>query len=94
LLFFHGNAGNISHRLDSLRIFNGLGLSVLILDYRGYGQSTGRPTEQGTYEDARAAWRHLVEERAHPARSASCCSAAHSAAPWRPGWPWSTGRGA
>jgi uncharacterized protein len=67
LLFFHGNAGNISHRLDSLRIFNGLGLSVLILDYRGYGQSTGRPTEQGTYEDARAAWRHLVEERAVPA---------------------------
>jgi uncharacterized protein len=63
LLFFHGNAGNISHRLDSLRIFHGLGLSVLIFDYRGYGQSTGRPTEQGTYEDALAAWRHLVEER-------------------------------
>jgi len=67
LLFFHGNAGNISHRLDSLRIFHGLGLSVLIIDYRGYGQSTGRPTEQGTYEDARAAWRHLVEERNVPA---------------------------
>lgn len=63
LLFFHGNAGNISHRLDSLRIFNELGLSVLILDYRGYGQSTGRPTEQGTYEDAQAAWRYLVDER-------------------------------
>jgi uncharacterized protein len=63
LLFFHGNAGNISHRLDSLRIFHGLGLSVLIFDYRGYGQSTGRPTEQGTYEDALAAWRYLVEER-------------------------------
>jgi uncharacterized protein len=67
LLFFHGNAGNISHRLDSLRIFHGLDLSVLILDYRGYGQSTGRPTEQGTYEDARAAWRYLVEERGVPA---------------------------
>jgi uncharacterized protein len=67
LLFFHGNAGNISHRLDSLRIFNGLGLSVLIMDYRGYGQSTGRPTEEGTYEDARAAWRYLVEERGVPA---------------------------
>jgi uncharacterized protein len=66
LLFFHGNAGNISHRLDSLRIFHGLGLSVLIIDYRGYGRSTGRPTEQGTYEDARAAWRHLVEERGVP----------------------------
>jgi uncharacterized protein len=67
LLFFHGNAGNISHRLDSLRIFNHLGLAVLILDYRGYGQSTGQPTEHGTYEDARAAWRHLVEERGIPA---------------------------
>lgn len=66
LLFFHGNAGNISHRLDSLRIFHELGLSVLILDYRGYGRSTGRPTEEGTYEDARAAWRHLVEDRGIP----------------------------
>jgi uncharacterized protein len=63
LLFFHGNAGNISHRLDSLRIFNRLGLSVLILDYRGYGQSTGRPTEPGTQEDARAAWQYLTGER-------------------------------
>jgi pimeloyl-ACP methyl ester carboxylesterase len=67
LLFFHGNAGNISHRLDSLRIFNHLGLAVLILDYRGYGRSTGQPSERGTYEDARAAWRHLVEERGIPA---------------------------
>lgn len=63
LLFFHGNAGNISHRLDSLRIFHELGLSVLMIDYRGYGRSTGRPSEQGTYEDALAAWRHLVEGR-------------------------------
>lgn len=63
LLFFHGNAGNISHRLDSLRIFHELGLSVLIFDYRGYGRSSGRPSEQGTYEDARAAWRYLVEQR-------------------------------
>ena len=66
LLFFHGNAGNISHRLDSLQVFHELGLSVLIIDYRGYGRSTGRPTEQGTYEDARAAWRYLVEDRAIP----------------------------
>ena len=63
LLFFHGNAGNISHRLDSLRMFNSLGLSVLMFDYRGYGLSSGRPTEQGTYEDAQAAWRHLVDIR-------------------------------
>ena len=56
LLFFHGNAGNISHRLDSIKIFHELGLEVLIIDYRGYGQSTGKTTEQGTYLDAQAAW--------------------------------------
>jgi fermentation-respiration switch protein FrsA (DUF1100 family) len=64
LLFLHGNAGNISHRGSSIEIFNRLGLSVLILDYRGYGQSEGVPTEQGLYMDARAAWHHLTEERA------------------------------
>jgi uncharacterized protein len=63
LLFFHGNAGNISHRLDSLQIFHRLGLNVLIFDYRGYGQSSGSPSEKGLYEDARAAWRWLTDER-------------------------------
>ena len=63
LLFFHGNAGNISHRLDSIRQFLNLGLSVLIIDYRGYGQSGGRTTEKGIYRDADAAWRYLTEDR-------------------------------
>jgi len=63
VLFCHGNAGNISHRLESIQIFHRLRLSVFIFDYRGYGQSEGRPTEQGTYADAKAAWRYLVEER-------------------------------
>jgi len=63
ILFCHGNAGNISHRLDSIQIFHQLGLDVFIFDYRGYGQSQGKPTEQGTYTDAEAAWRYLVEER-------------------------------
>ena len=63
ILFCHGNAGNISHRLESIEIFHQLGLSVLIFDYRGYGQSEGSPTEQGTYQDAEAAWRYLVETR-------------------------------
>lgn len=62
LLFQHGNAGNISHRLDSLRIFHELGLNVFIYDYRGYGQSSGSPSEMGVYRDARAAWRWLVDE--------------------------------
>jgi fermentation-respiration switch protein FrsA (DUF1100 family) len=69
ILFCHGNAGNISHRLESIRIFRRLSLDVFIFDYRGYGQSEGRPTEQGTYLDAEAAWRYLVENRqADPAR--------------------------
>ena len=66
LLFFHGNAGNISHRLDSLLLFNSLGLSVFIFDYRGYGASEGRPSEKGLYRDAMAAWRYLTEKRAIP----------------------------
>ena len=66
LLFFHGNAGNISHRLDSIRQFQDLGLAVLIIDYRGYGQSEGRTTEKGIYRDADAAWRYLAEIRGIP----------------------------
>ena len=63
ILFCHGNAGNLSHRLESIRLFHGLGLSTFIFDYRGYGQSQGRTTERGTYLDAEAAWRYLVQER-------------------------------
>ena len=63
LLFFHGNAGNLSHRLESISIFHDIGLSVFIIDYRGYGRSGGRPSEHGTYRDAMAAWNYLVDER-------------------------------
>lgn len=66
LLFCHGNAGNISHRLDSIRLFNSLGLNVLIFDYRGYGRSEGRPSEEGTYLDAEAAWDYLTQRRGVP----------------------------
>ncbi|WFE70915.1 alpha/beta hydrolase [Halomonas sp. M1] len=62
LLFFHGNAGNISHRLESIAQFQRLGLSVLIVDYRGYGRSEGSPSETGTALDARAAWQWLRDE--------------------------------
>ncbi len=61
VLFFHGNAGNISGRLESITVFNNLGLDVMIFDYRGYGRSEGKPTEQGTYKDAIVAWRYLTE---------------------------------
>lgn len=55
LLWCHGNAGNISHRLENLRrLVDRLGLGVLLFDYRGYGQSEGEPSEAGVYRDARA----------------------------------------
>jgi len=63
VLFFHGNAGNISHRLDYLLMFNRLRYSTLIVDYRGYGRSTGTPSEEGTYRDAEAAWDYLRHAR-------------------------------
>ncbi len=63
IIFCHGNAGNISHRLDTLRIYHNLGFSVLLFDYRGYGRSEGKPSEAGTYSDARAAWDYLVKKR-------------------------------
>jgi len=66
VLFCHGNAGNISHRLDTLGLLNGLGLNVLIFDYRGYGRSPGRPSERGAVLDALGAWGHLVGERGLP----------------------------
>ena len=66
VLFLHGNAGNISHRIDSVQMFHRLGYSTLIFDYRGYGNSGGTPSEQGTYRDAEAAWRYLTEQRRIP----------------------------
>jgi fermentation-respiration switch protein FrsA (DUF1100 family) len=91
LLFFHGNAGNISHRLESIRQFLQLGLSVLIIDYRGYGQSEGRTTEQGIYRDAGAAWRYLTKTQEIPenrivvfGRSMGASAAAYLAAKHHP----------
>ena len=67
VLLSHGNAGNISHRLDrTLFLQTRLGASVLLYDYRGYGRSEGSPDEPGTYRDARAAYRYLVEQRRVP----------------------------
>ena len=63
VLFFHGNAGNISHRRDSIEIFHRLGLNVFIIDYRGYGQSQHTPSEQGLYQDATASWHFLTKEK-------------------------------
>ncbi|MEX2115320.1 MAG: alpha/beta hydrolase [Bacteroidota bacterium] len=61
LLYFHGNAGNLAHRSEKIRRLRNVGLSVFIIDYRGYGRSEGSPTEDGVYQDARAAYDYLVE---------------------------------
>ncbi|KAF0164421.1 MAG: Uncharacterized protein FD157_2028 [Rhodocyclaceae bacterium] len=67
VIFFHGNAGSIAHRLDYLRMFHDLGLATLIIDYRGYGLSSGSPSEQGTYLDADSAWLHATQTLGFPA---------------------------
>lgn len=60
VLFFHGNGGNISHRLMTLKILNEMNLNVFIFDYSGYGKSEGVPGEKETYRDAEAAWKFLT----------------------------------
>ncbi len=69
ILFLHGNAGNISHRLEKIKILHELGFSIFIFDYRGFGKSEGKPTEQGFYRDADAAFRYLRDERRMPSAS-------------------------
>ena len=66
VLFLHGNAGNLSHRLYTVDVLHALGHPVLLIDYRGYGASDGRPSEPGLALDARAAWDHLVNVRGIP----------------------------
>ena len=71
LLFCHGNAGNISHRIDNIERLVKRGIAVFLLGYRGYGKSTGRPSEKGIYLDGLAAYDYLVEsERISPDRIA------------------------
>ena len=63
LLWLHGNAGNISHRVNNIAALNRrTGLGVLIVDYRGYGLSDGSPSEDGLYMDAEAAFEFLASD--------------------------------
>jgi hypothetical protein len=62
VLLCHGNAGNISHRLDTCAAWLATGVNVLVFDYRGYGRSQGRPSEEGTYRDAQAAYQWLRQK--------------------------------
>jgi len=60
-LWFHGNAGNLSHRLDNIQRLKPLNLNIFIFDYRGYGRSEGEPDEQGIYKDSKAAYKKVLE---------------------------------
>lgn len=62
VIICHGNAGNISNRLETIQIFNNVGISSLIFDYRGYGKSEGKISEYGSYLDSEAAWNYLVND--------------------------------
>ena len=60
LLWFHGNSGNINRRLDNIKMLHDrVPVNVFIFDYRQYGKSEGKISEQGTYIDARAALAYL-----------------------------------
>jgi len=61
ILFFHGNAGNISHRFEKLAVLRELGADTFMIDYRGYGRSAGAPNEPGTYADAQAAYEYVTK---------------------------------
>ena len=63
VLFCHGNGGNISHRLDTIFLFNKLPVNFFIFDYRSYGKSNGVISEKGLYEDVAAAWNYLTENK-------------------------------
>lgn len=67
MLCLHGNGGNISDRLEKMRIFHAAGAAQLWVDWRGYGESSGRPSEAGLYRDARAARDWLLSAKGVPA---------------------------
>ncbi len=63
LLFFHGNGGNISHRLHKVSQLQKLCLNIFLIDYRGYGKSQGKPSVSGIYKDAQAWLDYLTNEK-------------------------------
>lgn len=66
VIFCHGNAGNISHRIEKINFFHRLGCNVFIFDYRGYGRSQGSPSEKGLYIDAASAYLYLLSRGIKP----------------------------
>ncbi len=65
VVFCHGNGGNISHRIDKIDLFNEMGADIFIFDYRGFGKSRGRSSEEGLYADVLAACRYARKKNPH-----------------------------
>lgn len=92
VLFFHGNAGNAYHRIPDAYALSLSGINVLLVDYRGYGKSEGKPSEQGLYKDAEAAYDYLIDKRQYTpkdifllGRSIGTSAAIHLAQDRQPG---------
>ncbi|WP_054650292.1 alpha/beta hydrolase [Salidesulfovibrio brasiliensis] len=83
VLFCHGNAGNISHRLETARILNELGVSAFFFDYSGYGNSAGKPRNP---QPKRTPAPHGTGWRRGLSLSESCCTGGPSAAVWPCRW--------
>jgi len=62
LIYFHGNGGNIGHRLADLMQISSFGMNVLGVGYRGYGKSQGKPSEKGIYIDGKAAFNYATQK--------------------------------
>ncbi len=67
MLYLHGANTNLGDRVDALQFWQGLGFDILAVEYRGYGESSGRPSEAGLKRDVQAAWDWLVQDRGVPA---------------------------
>lgn len=67
-VFFHGNAGNLTHRIGHMHAIIAAGSSLLLPDYRGYGRSEGKPSEAGLYMDGDAAYQWLIDQGHAPER--------------------------
>lgn len=87
VIYWHGNGGNLSLWLDVLVDLRRRGFSVMAVDYRGYGASTGRPSERGIYRDAEAAHQRFAQHLQQPGipvvvwgRSLGCAVASYAAA--------------
>jgi pimeloyl-ACP methyl ester carboxylesterase len=70
-LFLHGNAGNLTHRVNHIQQITAAGSSILVIDYRGYGKSAGQPSEPGLYRDAETGYQYLVDAGPRPDRRSS-----------------------